>query len=685
MLSCEECENSALISEKECKKCVIKYLQENLEIDSVILKKNYKKKYFNLDLLKNLDIILKKIKFVLKEGKITVEGCDTCLKERKTFLEKTLDDMLENHKKGAFAIKENLRNSIKKSSELCARCNNEYRNILKNILEELEKITYDGLPFYITPHFLNYFLDMRVPKDFLLLDKFYFDRGSLNIYFSKKGQDYFAYMFLNDVNISHEEIELLKKVHEELCTNVKEEAIFGLPDYLKKYIFEIISDNMEKDRGEARIQKISDLYINGIQYSILEPIMNLKEIQNCYVNPPYTNPIIIEVDNYGTMETNIYLEETEVIRLSERFKNEIGRPLDLSHPILDGKINDSRIMITRRPFTEKNTISIRNFRFKPWTLPLFVKRGYLSPGAAGFLDFANYVDLKFAILGSKDSGKTSLLISIVGQSFPTERIIYIEDTSEFPYDHFSKHFKDLVKENVSDALNVDGEGYDISPERAIWSTIRAGDAKLYYSEIRTSLDTRPVFEALKLEASRQVGFTIHAMDIPELYTRTVIDLGASPQSFKSLDFVVHTKKDRIFGTEKRIRRVLSIAEINKDWLRDIEELTRENWFVPLFSIKDGNLSLNRNNILRKDGILRRRCAELNLETEDAIDYIQWRSKSFETTVKLGKSYPVLLELDFVVKSNKIWRILMKNSKEEFGKPLFNDVYEKWEDWILNAV
>lgn len=687
MFRCESCENSALLSEKECKKCALKYLRENFDKDSIILEKNYKKKYFNLNFLKKLDNISKKIESFLREK--TTGDCDICYEERKYFLEKTFEEILENHKKGAFAIRETLNiKSVRKSSELCESCNKKYTNILKDILEELEKMETKEFSFYITPYFSNFFLDLRVPKDFILVDKFSFNGGSLNIYFSKKNQEHYVYIFLSDLNISYEEIELLKKVHKELCTNVREEVIFS-KDHLKKYIFDLISNSVKKDKEnidrETRIQKISDFYTNGIQYSILEPIMSLKVIQNCYINPPYSNPIIVEIDDYGTMETNVYLEENEVIRLSERFKNDIGRPLDLSHPILDGKINDSRIMVTRSPFTEKTTISIRNFRFKPWTLPLFIKRGYLSPWAASFLDFANYVDLKFAILGSKDSGKTSLLISIVGQSFPTERIIYIEDTNEFPYDQFSKHFKGIVKENVSDALNLGGEGYDILPDKAIWSTIRSGDAKLYYSEIRTSLDARPVFEAIKLEASRQVGFTIHAMDVPELYTRTVIDLGASPQSFKSLDFVVQTKKDRIFGTEKRTRKVLSISEINKDWLKGIEELPRENWFLPLFFIKDGNLVPNKDILLRKNGILEKRCDELNIETYDAINYMKWRSKSFETMIKLENKKNSILELDFVVRSNKIWRVLMKNSKEEFGKPLFSEVYEKWEDWILNAV
>jgi len=72
--------------------------------------------------------------------------------------------------------------------------------------------------------------------------------------------------------------------------------------------------------------------------------------------------------------------------------------------------------------------ALRRHRDKPWTLPLYINNKFLTPLASGLLSFLIDGSRTFLIAGTRSSGKTSLLGSLITEIMRKYRIITLEDS-----------------------------------------------------------------------------------------------------------------------------------------------------------------------------------------------------------------------------------------------------------------
>jgi len=205
--------------------------------------------------------------------------------------------------------------------------------------------------------------------------------------------------------------------------------------------------NISKDlvRDLATTKKINLSYNNTnklatilvrhtIGFGLIEILLQDKNLQDIVLNAPIpqTN-IFVRHQDYDECSTNIIPSQEDVDSWAAKFRMISGRPLDEANPILDTQLTidnmTARIAIIQQPLSPSGlAYAIRRHRENPWTLPLFIKNKMLNPLGAGLLSFLIDGSRTMLVAGTRSSGKTSLLGSLMQEIIPKYRIITIEDS-----------------------------------------------------------------------------------------------------------------------------------------------------------------------------------------------------------------------------------------------------------------
>jgi len=159
--------------------------------------------------------------------------------------------------------------------------------------------------------------------------------------------------------------------------------------------------------------------------------------------------IFLRHQDYDECSTNILPSQEDVDSWAAKFRLISGRPLDEANPILDtqleiGKLR-ARIAIIQEPLSPDGlAYAIRRHREEPWTLPLFMKYKMINSFTAGLLSFLIDGSRTLLVAGTRSSGKTSLLGSLMLEIIPKYRIIVIEDSLELPVESLRKLKYDIL-------------------------------------------------------------------------------------------------------------------------------------------------------------------------------------------------------------------------------------------------
>src|SRR3989344_6049399 len=273
-------------------------------------------------------------------------------------------------------------------------------------------------------------------------------------------------------------------------------------------------------------------------FGVIELLLEDEKIQDITINSPMGQvPIFILHSDHN--------ECTEIITPKARSRlSVIGKPLN---PYGYG-------------------MSFRRHRDTPWTLPLFIKNGMISPLGAGLLSFTIDGARAHLIAGTRSSGKTSFLSSLLLEIMRKYRVLTIEDTLELPTDSMRKLGYNIQPLKVRAALVKSGS--EISAEEGIRTSLRLGDSALIVGEVR-STEAVALFEAMRIGASANVvAGTIHADSPYGVFDRIANDLKVPKTSFKATDIIIICNPIRSADGMKKVRRVLSITEVRKEWEED---------------------------------------------------------------------------------------------------------------------
>ncbi len=430
-----------------------------------------------------------------------------------------------------------------------------------------------------------------------------------------------------------------------------------------------------------------------IGFGLVEVLLQDKHLQDIVLNAPIpqTN-IFARHGEYNECVTNILPSQEDVDSWAAKFRMLSGRPLDEANPILDtqlavGKMR-ARIAIIQQPLSPDGlSYAIRRHREDPWTLPLFVKNKMINPLAAGLLSFMVDGSRTMLVAGTRSSGKTSLLGSLMLEILPRYRIIVIEDSLELPVVALRNLDYDIIRMKVRSALLKTTA--EVSADDGIRTSLRLGDSSLIIGEVR-SVEAKALYEAMRVGAlANVVAGTIHGASPYGVFDRVVNDLGVPATSFKATDIIAVANPIKTADGLHSWRRLLQIAEVRKHWKSDPEE---EKGFVDLlkYNVEKDELEPTADLINGDSEVIKDIAGNVKgwAGNWDAVyDNILLRAKMKKEIVDMAEKAknPNILEAKFNTLSNNVFHRVSDEIRQEIGLPLSERVFPEWQRWLNEEV
>ena len=288
------------------------------------------------------------------------------------------------------------------------------------------------------------------------------------------------------------EMDALKaKIHEQLALRVDvaqasradsdASHLAELRTRVDTIVDQLIVENPVSGTAEDLAQLRQDVIDEVLGFGPLEELMRDPEISEIMVNGAKK----IFVERRGKIETTQkrFSNDAQLRLVIERMTAPIGRRIDESQPMVDGRLADgSRINAVIEPLAlDGPTLTIRRFSRHRLYAEDLVRLGAVSPEVVDFLRACVQARLNIVISGGTGSGKTTFL-NVLSSFLPDdERIVTIEDAAELSL------AQDHVVRLESRSMNIQGTGevrirdllrnaLRMRPDRIIVGECRGGEA-----------------------------------------------------------------------------------------------------------------------------------------------------------------------------------------------------------------
>jgi len=558
----------------------------------------------------------------------------------------------------------------------------------------------------VIPNFTFTRLVSELPEDAEIMSQYKIVSGSydesLVTIMKKKNESKFLYHIVPpEHTLSEEHNMLLNLARGVLIEHQPRAEEFTDTDRTRQVFFNISRDLLQ-DLSNSRninisypeLNKLATILVrHTIGFGIIEVLLQDKNLQDIVINAPIPlNKIFVKHQDYEECVTNILPSQEDADSWAAKFRLISGRPLDEANPILDTQLEfgnmSARIAVIQQPLSPNGlSYAIRRHREEPWTLPLFIKNKMINPFAAGLMSFLIDGSRTLLVAGTRSSGKTSLLGSLMLEIMPKYRTIVIEDSLELPVDSLRRLNYDILRMKVRSALLRTTS--EVSADDGIRTSLRLGDSSLIIGEVR-SVEAKALYEAMRIGAlANVVAGTIHGASPYAVFDRVVNDLGVPVTSFKATDAIIVVNPIRTPDGLHSWKRMIQLAEVRKHWKKDPLE---EKGFVDLmkYNVEKDTLEATEDLINGDSEILKDIASNVKgwAGNWDAIyDNILLRSKIKEEIVNVSDktNNPRLLEAEFNVLSNDAFHKISDNVIQEIGLPLSERVFPEWQKWLNQEV
>lgn len=558
----------------------------------------------------------------------------------------------------------------------------------------------------VIPNFTFTRLVSNLPEDSEIIDQYKIFQGdydeSVVTILKKNNESKPIYHLVPPENSLSEEHNTLLNLAKDVLLEHQPRAEEFTDTERTRQVFFNISKDLLQDLANVKGIKISYsdlnkmatiLVRNTIGFGILEVFLQDKNLQDIVLNAPIplTN-IFVKHQEYDECSTNVIPSQEDSNSWAAKFRLISGRPLDEANPILDTQLEiknmKARIAIIQNPLSPHGlAYAIRRHREEPWTLPLFIQNRMVNPLAAGLLSFLIDGSRTLLVAGTRSSGKTSLLGSLMLEIIPKYRIVVIEDTLELPIDSLRKLNYDILRMKVRSALLKTTT--EVSADDGIRTSLRLGDSSLIVGEVR-SVEAKALYEAMRIGAlANVVAGTIHGASPYGVFDRVVNDLGVPGTSFKATDIILVANPVKSPGGLHSWKRAMQIAEIRKHWKKDPLE---EKGFVDLmkYNVDKDELELSDDLVNGDSEVIKEIAGNVKGwagNWDSVYDNILLRAKIKEQTVKAAEKAgnQRLLEAAFTVKSNNAFHEISDKITQETGLPLSERVFPEWQKWLNEEV
>jgi flagellar protein FlaI len=353
---------------------------------------------------------------------------------------------------------------------------------------------------------------------------------------------------------------VLDSIREDLITELKiePEEIMSAKEFqqLKEEFAEralkLLKKNVTNLSEKNQKALIGILVHNSLGLGKMEILLQDKNLEEIVINDS-KSPVWLYHIRLGWLKTNITIPtETDIYNYAAAIGRRVGTQITNLNPLMDAYLTTGdRANATLFPISSSgNTLTIRKFARRPWTITDFIESGTLSEDVAAFLWLAIQYELNIVVAGGTASGKTSLLNALTCFIPPNHRIISIEDTREIQLPKYL-HWVPMTTRPP----NPEGMG-EVTMLQLMINALRMRPDRIIVGEIRRGKEAQVLFEAVN--TGHSVYSTLHANTADETYRRLVnppIDIPVA--LLGSLQLIVVMHRDRRRG----IRRVLEMAEL----------------------------------------------------------------------------------------------------------------------------
>ncbi|MEK6948055.1 MAG: ATPase, T2SS/T4P/T4SS family [Nanoarchaeota archaeon] len=547
----------------------------------------------------------------------------------------------------------------------------------------------------ITPDFMYTRLISTPPLNAQMLDSYSVGKNvNIQIFNTKDNIKPLYHITPPEFLISEDKYELLDLARKVLSEHQPKAEEFLDVEKMRETFFNIgkdllteLADNKNVSLTYPEIEELAQILVRyTVGFGLIESLLMDDNIQDIAINSPAgVTSIFVVHGKYDECITNIVPSIEDVESWASKFRLISARPLDEANPVLDTELSipgaRARVAVITRPLNPTGlAFSIRRHRDKPWTLPLFIKNNMISDLGAGLLSFFIDGARTLLIAGTRGSGKTSLIGSVLVEIMRKYRIIVVEDTRELNTEFLAKLNYNIQPMKVRSALLKSGS--EISADEGIRTSLRMGDSALIVGEVR-SLEALALFEAMRTGAlANTVAGTIHGDSPYGVFDRIVNDLQVPRTSFKATDIIVVANPVRSADGLHKFRRITQITEVRKQWE---EDPLKEGAFVDLmvYDSKSDSL-LPTDELINGDSDIIKAIGGSIKEWAGnwtAIwDNIILRSKTKRTIVDYSIRYniPDLLEAESVIFMNDEFHRVMDIVREASGALDSEKIFIEWE-------
>ncbi len=573
---------------------------------------------------------------------------------------------------------------------------------MKEYLQQLGSIPSDRGIYHsffeaaIKPSFIGSQIFFTETEQLELVDQY--EVLGTKVYIYKHPDKIEAFYFINppEYSLPPEKYFLLEKTKEVVAAhrpeNVEFMDITQARRYFKKVYVATIGDLAARNNillSQEEREELAEIVARyTIGYGILEIILSDRRITDVFIDSPLgSKPIYLVHSKYGQCQTNILFSSEEARSIVSRFRALSGRPFDEAHPVLDFDLPDlqTRVAVIGKPLALDGTaFAFRLHKDTPWTLPQFVDVKMMDSFTAGLLSFFVDAQASQLIVGSRGSGKTSLLQAMMLELPQNLRIILQEDTQEIPANQMKKIGFNIQRLKTRPPLGTVVEG-EVSAEDALRTALRLGDSVLIIGEVR-SKEAIALYEAMRIGAvGNTVMGTIHGESAYGIWDRVVNDLGVPSTSFKATDFAVVSAPIRFKGSLERKRRLVEITEVKKEWN---EDPLQENGFLTWSDFDAGKDALDFNQAKLGESEWLAKLKKLRGITADEVfSEVKARGigKQYLVDLKNKLNLPELLEADNTVVAHSKYLLLRQLQLDENGGVDHEPLLKDWKEWVNDSL
>ena len=397
------------------------------------------------------------------------------------------------------------------------------------------------------------------------IDTYAFESGeipiTINIY--KKEGEFVATYEVSIATISKNTEIVLEKIRQELIREVN----LGMVDITDPKKTDIVQEKFEETINILIRKYFSDIDDQAVKFltsyliqrslgmGSIEILMSDIALEEIAINGS-DGPVWVYHRKHGWLKTTIFLKNEEQIKhYSTMIGRRVGRQISILDPLMDANLSTGdRVNATLMPIsTRGNTITLRKFASKPWTITDFINANTLSTDAAAIIWSAIQYEMSALVAGGTASGKTSMLNAVSNFFPPNQRIISIEDTREIQLPEFL-HWLPMVTR----LPNSENRG-SVTMLDLLVNSLRMRPDRILVGEIRRKEEAEVLFEAI--HTGHSVYATVHANNAYETITRLTNKPIEIPKTMiPALSLIIVQYRNRRTGA----RRTFQLAEINED-------------------------------------------------------------------------------------------------------------------------